>query len=414
MDYVGECETPKEFFRWAGLSLVAATLRDKVKVKCTAREEVPLNLFVVLLGPSGCGKEFAMTTALRLASGVNAVNAYQGKLTGQALTDMLCGEKSSPGVRKNALLKEGEIPAENHAIWLVMEELYRCMGKGDLAETLLGELTALSNVRGELQHHDMTRTHGLREVDRACINWLGGSTKEWFIKSISSVEQIGGGLFARLFVPNYKRDRSEEAKSHPYPVIPENHEEIEARLRWRLQQYAALDSERDGLITLTEEADELYKDWYLRTQAPKDMDESHIVYPLFDKRTKPFFKFMGLESIMRHDFGTGAEPIPYPYLIEAEDVRKAEEWFNEMIACATRAYGVMIETPMAALCEKIRTFIQKAGPEGVKRSLINARYGRRDRGHNIEDVNKALDILKRSKDVASQLNDDLWVWRGEA
>jgi hypothetical protein len=85
---------PAEFHLWCALSVIAACVADRVWFEKFRGERLTPNLYVMLIGPSGVGKNQAIRKAQKLverAPNRERVGLYRGKISAQSLLSYLGG-----------------------------------------------------------------------------------------------------------------------------------------------------------------------------------------------------------------------------------------------------------------------------------------------------------------------------------
>ena len=159
--------TPPAFHRWACLALVAAALADRVWIEKLKKQVYP-NVYLLLVGPSGCGKGEALDMMMKLASDVPSLlgRILRGGLTKQRLLDIL-GGRSTKREKGEAVVAEAKA---NTSPWIVYPELYNSLGAGGpVAEAFIANLTDLytgspvpmTDVKVETEH--MTRLQAVAQ-----------------------------------------------------------------------------------------------------------------------------------------------------------------------------------------------------------------------------------------------------------
>jgi len=252
LHHVGQSEVPRQFHQWACLSLVAASVSDRVWVQLNVAKRLYPNLYVFLIGPSGSGKEVAIEVAAELAYGNDLINAIIGRHTRQSLIDII-GKKVGKGADASIIV--------NSKFYLVMEELGSSIRPGDLGYDFIAFLTEIYT-RKKQPIQDGTRMSGVIEITEACPNWIAGTTDEWLRRSIPK-DAIEGGFLARVFPITGKRDYS---KRYPEMLYPRDYTQVKAHLGQRVRDYTWL----SGGFTLTEEAREFQRGWYKHDKEPDD------------------------------------------------------------------------------------------------------------------------------------------------
>lgn len=85
----GESEVPAIYHFWSAVSLIAATVEDRVWYQKFKHEALFPNLYVMLVGPSGLGKGMAISHLVRLADCGITINKFRGRVTAAHLIDHL-------------------------------------------------------------------------------------------------------------------------------------------------------------------------------------------------------------------------------------------------------------------------------------------------------------------------------------
>jgi hypothetical protein len=187
------------------------------------------NLYVFLVGPPGIGKDHAIGFAQSLVTPEAAayINPFPGSLTIAHLSDLLVAQQIRP------LWPEGIRPAgdKGASLWLIHSELVADIRGGPLAEELVRSLVKLYSGTTSDVVVNATRMHGERRLHHApCINWIAGSTFDWFPKAIPP-DLFASGLSRRCFYiveeRNYDDRRTE-------PIYPADYNEVVAHLQDRI------------------------------------------------------------------------------------------------------------------------------------------------------------------------------------
>lgn len=249
---VGKSEVPTQFHLWCGLSLIASCVADRVWIEKFRGSKLAPNLYVVLLGPSGCGKGVAIDCAISLVKDISLVNLYRGKSTAQFVIDHLGKKKRMPNGRRIL---------ENPKLYLVTPELAMSVGSGQFADDLIKLMTELYT-GGDYTFKDGTRTRGLVEITGHCVNWLAGTTDKWLLRALTR-DAIEGGAMARMVLVPAKYDYELRI---PAPVMPPNYDAVRAYLGDRVRAFCEL----HGPFTKSIEAREIEEQWYLDREKPND------------------------------------------------------------------------------------------------------------------------------------------------
>lgn len=253
LHFCGNSEVPRSFQLFAGLSLLASSVADRVwMLRDAGGSRIFPNLYIFLIGPSGSGKEKAITTAARFAEGVSNMGLFVSTgVTKQFLIDHLS--------RKPADLNE-----PTNVLWLVTEELGMSIPSKELGKDLIKFMTG-HYIPSGLTTREGTRMHGPKVLKDPMLNWLAGTTDEWLMQSVDK-DAILGGFFARVLSVRGKRDGSIRFAEMQYPP---DREQVREELRLRLEMYTHLHAQ----FVRTPAAQAYYKDWYeshLHRPSPND------------------------------------------------------------------------------------------------------------------------------------------------
>lgn len=257
MHHCGRSEIPDDYHLWSGLFLVSCCLGNRVWYQGYKITEKPLypNLYIILYGPSGIGKNAAIDTAMKFIDSNPTVNFYNGKISRAALIDYMAKPK-----------RRGEEWIHDSNVILTTPELSYSFDSGPLADDMVKFLTQMFTA-GKVER-DATRSHGPRVVYNPCINWIAGTDEKWMLQSISP-HAIQGGFFARTIIPmaNYNFEYRE-----PNPWVPPDYDEVREHLQWRVEFFLRI----HGQFIMSHRAKEIYDDWYDKRHAPVSEEAASI------------------------------------------------------------------------------------------------------------------------------------------
>ena len=241
----GKSEVPPSFHRFACLSLLAASLGDRCWfVRDTSGRRIYPNLYTFLIGPSGSGKEYAITHAAKLAQDYPEIGFFASTgLTKQYVIDKLDQAAKAP-----------QAFPYGHLLYLVTEELGMSVPSKECGRDLIKFMTG-HYIPSGIRMNEGTRMHGHKEVSgEKCFNWLAGTNDAWLIEAVER-SSILGGFFARVISVRGRRDGSVRYAEIEYPS---DREAVLRALRIRLEMYTKLKAS----FVKTEDATRWYKAWY--------------------------------------------------------------------------------------------------------------------------------------------------------
>ena len=289
----GRTMVPLEFNRWSCVALVSASLADRVYVEKMKKHLVP-NMYIILVGPSGCGKGEAIDRALGLVKHNETLKkqVVRGGLTKQRLLDML-GGRSTKVVKGQAAVDAAEA---NPAPWIVYPELYNSLGAGGpIAEQFIANLTDMYS-GSPVPITEGTRTWGDVVIQGYCINWLAGTTIQWLRRSLSP-DAILSGFFGRVVAIEGRY-----AEAWTDAVYPPDYDALMAQLVERLAELQHV----EGECRLTEDAQAVRQQWLALRDKPTD----EMLRPAYQRDDDMLLKLcMVLSACEREDGVITAEHV---------------------------------------------------------------------------------------------------------
>ena len=103
----GQC--PKSFHLWTCMNMLAALAQDKWYYSKWEDVPIPPNIYTMLIGPSGLGKDTAIGVALKyLEPFQGSIRTFAGNFTHAAFTDFLCADRIAldPNMRHTGMAGE--------------------------------------------------------------------------------------------------------------------------------------------------------------------------------------------------------------------------------------------------------------------------------------------------------------------
>ena len=235
-------EVPTSYIVATALSAIGCLLRRQVWVDQVEWRVHP-NLSVLLVGPSGIGKDVAIRKGEEIVESITKGLAVGGK-TMEGIVKQLVARQSDPCC---ALISAPELTA--------------FLGGKDYQKSMVQELTDLLST-GQKVDVSLSST-GERFLMRPTITMMAGSTKEWLHKSMPE-GSLEGGLFPRFLI------LCEEYGNKNIPLIKHSIMEDERSDAQQSRQFF-LDSIRPIInyyaqnpqeIDLSIEAIDFYQNWY--------------------------------------------------------------------------------------------------------------------------------------------------------
>ena len=334
--HTGISEIPPIYHVWSCFSLIAACVADRVGFAKFSDRLLCPNLYTLLVGPSGIGKDEAIGYVESFVSKVTRINYYPAKFTAPHILDRL---------GKPFRSTDGSTVLQNTKLFLVTPELSFSVGKGNKADEFVKLMTALYTGKRFIQ--EGTRMHGEQSIERPCLNWLGGTTREWLFESVSK-EAIVSGFFARIAYIEADYDFN---KRYVNIIYPPDKVEITEWLQQRVEELAFL----EGEFRLTPEAQSIREAWYLDKAAPDDP----TLKPLFRRRDDFVLKMAMILSLCDGN----------SLLIQQRHIIKAQQWWDALQAQMPGLMRAATTHEEGEKLELVRRAIEKRGTI-LKSSLL--------------------------------------------
>jgi hypothetical protein len=258
MHIVGRDEIPTAYYVWTCLAMIAACVSDRVYFYRRRERPIFPNLYTLLIGESGSGKNVAFDRMEDFIKDIPIINYRRQRVTAEFLLDIL----GKPTIDQHT----GQKVLSNPRVFLAMPEITSYFRKGDHADTLIQMLTELYG--GGATFSDGTRMHGETKVEGACINWAAGSTKEWLLKAMTP-ETVLSGFFARIITVYPEEEKNREGKTlRVWDQInyPADYYEVVDHIKARAIALTML----HGEMKMTEKAHSYVRQWNENRPEPTD------------------------------------------------------------------------------------------------------------------------------------------------
>lgn len=246
MHAAGDSEIPYEWHEWCCLSLIASAVSDRVYYKKFIWENMAPNMYIFMVGPSGCGKGGALGYMGKFIH--PRMNMYKGSTTYKSMIDKMSAPAEAGGVTKSKML-------------LVQQELSSCIGSGALADAMVKAMTDWYTPTND-DYQESTRMHGERSFPPPCINWLAGTTVEWLKQSVDT-EAMLSGFFGRVAISPGEYDENKRIHD-PTQHCPDDYDEVVEEIKDRIEWLTQL----EGQFDITAEAYDADKIWYEKRKSP--------------------------------------------------------------------------------------------------------------------------------------------------
>lgn len=325
MLYSAPSEAPDSFHTWCGLSAIATALQRKVYFDMKFFK-IFTNMYIVLVAPAGrARKTSAILIALGLINELPDVHISADATTREALIRAikLCERIIDPG--------NGKMYTHS-SITVYSKELSVFLGTGN--HDLLSLLTDLYDSPDRWEYR--TKNSGIDNIYGVWLNILAASTPSWLVGSIP-ITAIGGGFTSRVIfiVENDVRHRN------PFPEL---NEKLKADLISDLEIISTI----AGSFSITAEARDWFKDWYLKSNIPID-DLRFSGYS--ERRHIHLKKVAMLISVCKNS----------DKIITLQDIKEALNLINQIEKKMLNAFGSTGRNPFAPDIGVIVETIKNAG-----------------------------------------------------
>lgn len=391
--HVGESEVPRQFHIFACLSLLSASVADRVwLLRDTGGSRIYPNLYVFLIGPSGSGKEKAITTAAKFAA-----------------EDPRIGLFMSTGVTKQYLIDHlSRMPTEDrpfpNLLYLVTEELGMSIPSKELGKELIKFMTG-HYIRSGLPSYEGTRMHGQKTIKDASLNWLAGTTDEWLTKAVDR-DAIEGGFFARVLSVRGKRDGSIRYADMVYPA---DRDQVKRDLQTRVDTLTTLHAQ----FVKSKEATEYYKDWY-ESLDKRPSPNDKLMEPAFNRSDEMVHRLAMILKI------SSMEPQDIPgyftdITIEQAFFEEAVAFWNSIMLDVPHTIRHAAATKESNEVENVADIIRRM--KLIDHSTLLRRAG--GRGMNAQQVRMGIQTLKEREEIREDVEvttpghtKRVYVWKG--
>lgn len=272
-----ELESPLSFWRWAGLTAIAAVIKDNVWLDRVGVYNLYPNIYVMFHAESGLKKGPPVALAGKLVSAVNNTKVIGGRSSIQGILKELGTAKTIPG---------GKVIHDSSA-FICSSELTSSIVEDKVATTILTDLYDRQYRVGEWRSLLKMETFSLKNPT---INILT-ATNDAHSQDFFAKKDIQGGYFARTFIiyenkPNRRNSLLVPLENPINDIKLIEYLKILSKLGGKFQDLGSKEEsdihkikyrDRDtGKIVFFTEAGAVYQEWYddfyesIHTQEFKD------------------------------------------------------------------------------------------------------------------------------------------------
>jgi hypothetical protein len=251
IEYVEDTEPAYIYKIWVGMSTIASCLQRK----CFAQwdKKIYPNLYVVLVGPSGCRKGTAMYPAASMLDELGIKRAAEA-ITREALIRELRTSSNTHIDPKT------ERPMMHSSLTIASEELTVFLGYNNLQ--LISDLTDWYDCKQRWTYR--TKNQGSDEIQGVWVNLIGATTPD-ILQATLPTDAVGGGLTSRIIF-SYA---AKKGKIVPVPFLINNNQELRDNLVMDLSEICTM----VGQFKFTDTFVNKFADWYVSQEDHPPFDD---------------------------------------------------------------------------------------------------------------------------------------------
>lgn len=256
LKYSAKTEPPQSYHIWTCLSVIGAALQRKVYLRWGFKTLYP-NIYVVLIGPSGCRKGTAMNIGKDLLQEINGILMASESTTREALIrDMKDGITTFTDPTDQML-------KFHSSVTVFSEELSVFLGQQNIK--FLADLTDWFDASDQWTYR--TKGSGTDKLVGVCVNILGATAPDW-LRSILPQEAFGGGFTSRvIFVVE---DGKKQIVADPR--IPIEVQQMRPALVHDLEMINSM----AGEMAFSDDAMAIYAPWYEQQSKSPAIKDPHF------------------------------------------------------------------------------------------------------------------------------------------
>lgn len=241
-EYTRELEVPANFHTFCSLVVLAALTKRRVWTYKGEYIRIYPNLYVVLVGPPGCGKNVAMEIAEDL------MDLQKIPLSAESVTR----EKLITDINEQQAVLDFLPPDDRYRVvspyTILATELSEFLGAGGI-----GMISFLTDIYSRNVYHVRTKNKGSTKVEGPFLNLIAGTTPDWITTYLK--DDIISGGFSRRCLFLYAAGRE---GSNPRPRVSPAMRAAWERVKARSEAIAKL----HGPFIWTPAAEKFFDTWY--------------------------------------------------------------------------------------------------------------------------------------------------------
>lgn len=337
LTYTAQSEPPLNFHIWTCISIISAALQRKVWLPWGYNTIYP-NMYIILIGPSGCGKGIAMGIGKRILKELGGVVVCSESITREAIIRDMRESVLSFTDPTDGLTKY------HSSITVMSSELSVFLGQANIK--FLADLTDWFDCHDTWKYR--TKHQGTDELVGMCFNLLGATAPDW-LKSIFPQEAFGGGFTSRvIFVVEEEKKQLISRNTLPPEII-----EMQSKLVRDLERIHLL----SGPMAFPEDTFKVFDKWY-HAQAKQPVIKDGHFSGYCERRALHILKLAMICSVSR---GNDLVIIP-------DDFERAKIMLESVEPKMSRAFQGLGKAKYAELTNAVFKYMYRFG--SVSKSQI--------------------------------------------
>lgn len=370
LDYAKHSETPFDMLYWSGVSAIAGALQRKVWID-QGRYKLYPNFFIVFVADPGViQKSTTINYAMDLLKKVPEIAFAPNATTWEGFIKYMEDSHQADGV----LTADLNAPQEKtSAVTISASELSTFLDPEN--KFMLSALTQLWDCEDVFLK--LTKFSGTEQIEKPCVNLIGGTTPAWMRESFDRWSREGGFVSRTVFIYG---DKKRQLVAFPKRHLTEAH----YRQRQRLINDLTFINTLKGEYVLDPKVFELGELWYAehnrKTQEAGYVDSSGFK----DRKQAHILKLAMIIAASRSD----------RLVVTEEDWAEAVVRIDEAEACFPLAFASTEERQELRPFHDIAAYVKAMGE--VEKSRLVGKFTSR---YMLREISGALESLRASGEI---------------
>lgn len=381
-------ETPFDMLFWVGVSAVAGALQRKVWID-QGRYQLYPNFFIVLVAPAGViQKSTTINEAMALLKKVPDIKFAPDATTWEGFIKFMEESHQADNIITEDLDQE---QTKSSAITICASELSTFVDPTN--KYMLSALTKLWDCEDTFVK--LTKFSGTEEIEKPCLNLIGGTTPAWMRDSFDRWSREGGFVSRTIFIYG---DKKRQLIAFPKKKHTSSRDQTRVKL---INDLAAISTLR-GEFKLTEKCMDIGEIWY--AEHNKRVHEANYVDSsgFKDRKQSHILKLAMVLSASRGE----------SKIITDEHWAEAVELVEQAEKCFPKAFSSIDERAELRPYYELREAIKIAGAAGIEKQALLSRFANK---HLLREMKAAIEMLAEAGEVDKANRDGklYLIWQGK-